>query len=102
MPIRPIDIALTAPRSQEASLTHFSHNKQVEHAQQQAGNQFSQQVEQNNRQTVETEKEQWPDYLKKDSKKNASQQGQQKKKKEQEEEKKKDAIGGQSTFDVKI
>lgn len=99
MPIRPIDIATIAPRSQEASMNHGNQLRHAEQMKQHAENQFSNQVMHDSRQTIETKKK-WPDYAYGESKnKNGGQNRKQQKKKE---EKKESKSVSESIIDIKI
>lgn len=57
-----IDIATMAPRSQEASQVQNNTMRHQENAQIQTGQQFSQEVQHDSQQTVETNKDEWPEY----------------------------------------
>lgn len=101
MPIRPIDIATVAPRSQEASVSHGNQIRHEEQMKQQAETQFSNQVQRDNRQTVETKKK-WPDYAYEESGKKGGDQSRKKQKKKGKEEDKGRKPASESIFDIKI
>ncbi len=102
MPVNMIDIATMAPRSQEASQVQNNLMRQNETAQQQPGIQFNQERMHDSQQTVETTKNEQPEYRYSEGRGNGGERqknGQRKKKKEDEAPV---APRSTSSFDVTI
>ena len=101
MPIRPIDIATVAPRSQEASMNHGNQIRHAEQMKQHAESQFSNQVMHDSRQTIETKKK-WPDYAYGESQNKKGGQNQRRQQNKKKEERKEREPVSESIIDIKI
>lgn len=100
MPIRPIDIATIAPRSQEASISHAGHEHGQQLATEQLGQGFEQNIRHDSRKPVEAKKEEKPEYEREHSGGSAYQHNKGSKKEQKEEENK--APRSTSMFDITI
>lgn len=103
MAIRPIDIAMIPPKTQEVSQVQNASNQRQTHAQEQLGVQYNQNIKHNSQQTVKAAKSENNEYRydAKEKGKN-SHSGNKKKGKKQDKKEKDDKPIGQSNLDIRI
>lgn len=103
MAIRPIDIAMIPPKSQEASQVQNASNQRQTHAQEQLGIQYNQNVKHNSQQTVKATKSENNEYRYDAKEKgNGSYSNKKKKGKKNDEKKKEDTTIQLSNLDIRI
>lgn len=103
MAIRPIDIAMIPPKTQEVSQVQNAVNQRQSHAQEQLGVQYNQNIKHNSQQTVKTKKSENNEYRYDAKEKgNNSHSGNKKKGKKQDKKEKDDKPIGLSNLDIRI